>query len=811
MKRFFFFFAFVCIGLSVYAQVPHKFTYQAVVRNHSNELVTNNTISVTVTITHGLDGALMFKELHTAQTNANGLFTIQIGSGTIVSGAISDIDWALGSFFLTTTIDLGNLSVPIETTQELLSVPYALYALSSGNGEGPAGPQGVQGEQGPAGPAGPQGVQGEQGPVGPAGPQGIQGEQGPAGPAGPQGLQGEQGPAGPAGPQGIQGEQGPVGPAGPQGVQGEQGPQGVGIPQTLSISDYTLTISEGNSITLPSGFSGDYNDLTNLPEIPVNLSELNNDAGFLTRDSIGDWMQILTSDFQALLDRISALEEALENGGFEGGNGDDESNENADEDNNNDNQGGNNSAVSTVITAQACPGTPTVTDIDGNVYNTVMIGLQCWMRENLRTTRFADGVSIPFASDNESASEAYRYYPNSDSSLVVNYGYLYNWSAAMYGYDNNATQPTNFQGICPDGWHLPTAKEWNQLLTAVNINTEYLCNNQYYVHALSDSIGWNNASSSCQPGYDFANNNASGFSARPAGTIGESIGINAHFWCNAFNYAFRRSIVYNNVYPRALYTTKISAYSVRCIRDSVADPIPIQACPTTPTVTDIDGNVYNTVKIGSQCWMRESLRTTRAANGTLIPLAQYDEWGEMPYSTTAPYRYEPNNEYNNVADYGYLYNWPATSLGGTSNNDNQNSMQGICPNGWHIPNDSEWNELESFLYDYSGYVCTESTTNSIAKALASNSGWNSSTTPCAIGNDTSSNNLSGFSALPAGLRYSDRFSDFSESAFFWGSSNNYSSGTIMINLRHWDYSIEQYSGYLNYGISVRCVRNTPEN
>lgn len=138
-------------------------------------------------------------------------------------------------------------------------------------------------------------------------------------------------------------------------------------------------------------------------------------------------------------------------------------------------------------------------------------------------------------------------------------------------------------------------------------------------------------------------------------------------------------------------------------------------------------------------------------------------------------------------------------------------MQGICPNGWHIPNDSEWNELESFLYDYSGYVCTESTTNSIAKALASNSGWNSSTTPCAIGNDTSSNNLSGFSALPAGLRYSDRFSDFSESAFFWGSSNNYSSGTIMINLRHWDYSIEQYSGYLNYGISVRCVRNTPEN
>ena len=239
---------------AAFAQAPQKFTYQAVVRNESNTLVRGN-VGVRITILQGgANGTMVYQETHTTVTNANGLMKLEIGGGTVVNGDFATIDWADGPYFLKTETDPnGGTNYTIEGTQQLLSVPYALYAATSGNGEGPAGPQG---EQGPAGP------QGEQGPAGP------QGEQGPAGP------QGEQGPAGP------QGEQGPAGP---------QGDPGVGVAQTLSLEGNNLTISDGNTVTLPAGFSGDYDALTNtpqIPQIPENVSAFTNDAGYITMDSV---------------------------------------------------------------------------------------------------------------------------------------------------------------------------------------------------------------------------------------------------------------------------------------------------------------------------------------------------------------------------------------------------------------------------------------------------------------------------------------------------------------------------------------------
>ena len=257
---------------AAFAQAPQKFTYQAVVRNESNTLV-RGTVGVRITILQGgADGTIVYQETHTAVTNVNGLMTLQVGGGTVLNGDFASIDWANGPYFLKTETDpTGGTYYILENVQQLLSVPYALYAETSGNGEGPAGPQGEQGPAGPQGEQGPVGPQGEQGPAGP------QGEQGPAGP------QGEQGPAGP------QGEQGPTGPQGEQGPAGPQGEPGVGVAQTLSLDGNDLTISEGNTVTLPAGFSGDYNDLTNppqIPEIPENVSVFNNDAGYITMDSI---------------------------------------------------------------------------------------------------------------------------------------------------------------------------------------------------------------------------------------------------------------------------------------------------------------------------------------------------------------------------------------------------------------------------------------------------------------------------------------------------------------------------------------------
>ena len=119
---------------------------------------------------------------------------------------------------------------------------------------------------------------------------------------------------------------------------------------------------------------------------------------------------------------------------------------------------------------QPCLGAPTVTDIDGNVYNTVQLGNQCWMRENLRTTRFANGDSIlidpnpvPIYGWEDTNPNPYRYTPNNDSSVVSVYGYLYNWSALMRGDSCSYAVPSGVQGICPDGWHVPSFYEWEEL------------------------------------------------------------------------------------------------------------------------------------------------------------------------------------------------------------------------------------------------------------------------------------------------------------------------------------------------------------
>jgi uncharacterized protein (TIGR02145 family) len=99
----------------------------------------------------------------------------------------------------------------------------------------------------------------------------------------------------------------------------------------------------------------------------------------------------------------------------------------------------------------------TLTDIDGNIYNTVTIGTQVWMAENLKTTRYDDGTRIPLVTDNalwQRNSPAYCYYNNDSAAYKSVYGALYNWSAAV-----------GLRDVCPQGWHVPTDVEWTTLTT----------------------------------------------------------------------------------------------------------------------------------------------------------------------------------------------------------------------------------------------------------------------------------------------------------------------------------------------------------
>jgi len=187
---------------------------------------------------------------------------------------------------------------------------------------------------------------------------------------------------------------------------------------------------------------------------------------------------------------------------------------------------------------------------------------------------------------------------------------------------------------------------------------------------------------------------------------------------------------------------------------------PVSAGTNADTVTDIDGNVYHTVKIGNQVWTLENLRTTRFNDGTPIPLVtDKDKW----FMVMAPAYCWYENDFKNKDKYGALYNWFAVDT------------KKLVPKGWHIPSEAEWTILENYLIA-NGYNWDGSTTkNRIAKSLAANEDWippaystDTIGTPC---NDLSKNNRSGFSAFPSGSRsYNGKFMGGGRYAFWWSAT-----------------------------------------
>jgi uncharacterized protein (TIGR02145 family) len=133
MKKISFLIAFLLLTYSIQAQAPQKFSYQTVIRNSSNQLLIGQTVSIKISILQGsANGSAEYAERHTPQTNANGLATLEIGGGTLLSGNFANINWANGPFFVKTETDPnGGNNYTITNTSQLLSVPYALYSNST--------------------------------------------------------------------------------------------------------------------------------------------------------------------------------------------------------------------------------------------------------------------------------------------------------------------------------------------------------------------------------------------------------------------------------------------------------------------------------------------------------------------------------------------------------------------------------------------------------------------------------------------------------------------------------------------------------
>ena len=277
--------AHLLINSSIFAQAPQKMSYQAVIRNSNDSLLVSTPVGMRISLVQSSPtGIVVYSETQTATTNTNGLVSLQIGMGTAVSGTFAGIDWAAGPYYVKTETDLaGGTNYTIISSNELLSVPYALFSANGTPGPaGAQGPQGIAGTNGDDGATGPQGPIGLTGPQGPQGIAGTNGNDGATGAQGPIGLTGPQGPAGndgavgatgATGPQGIagtNGNDGATGPQGPQGIagtNGNDGPTGPQGPQGIS-----GTIGNDGA-TGPQGIAGtNGNDGATGPQGPIGLT-----------------------------------------------------------------------------------------------------------------------------------------------------------------------------------------------------------------------------------------------------------------------------------------------------------------------------------------------------------------------------------------------------------------------------------------------------------------------------------------------------------------------------------------------------------
>lgn len=520
-------------------------------------------------------------------------------------------------------------------------------------------------------------------------------------------------------------------------------------------------------------------------------------------------------------------------------------------------------------------------DIDGNTYQTIKIGNQTWLSENLKVIHYHNGDNIPNITDNSEWSSqtnaAYCWQNNDEVTYKNTYGALYNW----YAVNDN-------RNLCPAGWHIPNESE-------LIILSNFLGGESVAGGKLKST----RTEPEAMPRWDLPNtgaNNFSGFNGLPGGVryydgSFEDSEQNGLWWGevasgtdNALSFLLQCNTITLNIYSGVINSFGLSAgYSARCIRNSIStanlstaiateitctsaicggeiysdggsgisvrgicwstSPMPTLSnnytidgsgigvftsdlnglTPNTVyyfrsyatnsigtaygeifsfttlvdlsnSVVDIDGNVYHTVNIGTQTWMAENLKTTKYRDGSNIEYPQNNtEWGS---NTSGAYAWYNNNiSYKNT--YGALYNYYAVT-----------NESGLCPAGWHMPNDSEWTVLTNYI--------TGGTTSG-GRRLKSCRQVNS---PLGVSCNTNihprwdyySSSLYGtdnyeFSGLPGGYRSGNGYLYIGRDCYLW-SSTEYNSGTAFWrNLYYGSDNVNRAYSSKNIGLSVRCVKD----
>lgn len=226
-------------------------------------------------------------------------------------------------------------------------------------------------------------------------------------------------------------------------------------------------------------------------------------------------------------------------------------------------------------------------------------------------------------------------------------------------------------------------------------------------------------------------------------------------------------------------------------------------------VTDIDGNIYQTINLGTQTWMVENLKTTRYRNGDLIGTTATD-YLSIIAENSPKYQWSYGGVESNVNIFGRLYTWYAAT-----------DSRDIAPEGWHLPSDSDFYFLENYLYQ-NGYNYTyDFTNNELGKSVASSSLWvldyiddgidfpHPDTRIDIIGCN-SNNNFSFFNALPAGLRYSDgTYGYLQYGTDFWSSTEYSKVEAFGRELTNVNSNFHRCYISKNDGCSIRCIKDSP--
>ena len=490
-----------------------------------------------------------------------------------------------------------------------------------------------------------------------------------------------------------------------------------------------------------------------------------------------------------------------------------------------------------------------IADIDGNLYDTVTIGNQTWMKQNLKVSKYRNGDIIPNGLSDSlwstTTNGAISVYNNSIINDSV-YGKLYNGYAVE-----------DPRGLCPVNWHIPSQIEWQslELFLGGNIIAGGAMKESGFSHWVSPNYGANNSS---------------GFTGLPGGGRSfngsySSIGYNGNWYSSTkvtstTAIGFWLSSITNISYQNS--GNKNFGFSVRCIKDRLSNinttsvstlsnnsatcvgnitsaggdtvtargvvwstnPNPTIALTTkttngggigsfTASITglttsttyyvrayatnisgtaygneisftttnlpaDIDGNIYDTVVVGSQTWLKQDLKVSRYRNGDAIPqITNSTTWGNL---TSGAFCWYNNDSITYNAVYGKLYNWYVIA-----------DSRGICPVGWHVPTPSQFSQTINYLGG--------GTVAGGAMKEAGTSHWNSPNV---------ATNSSRFTGLPCGERFTN-FSGIGQLNWWWifnplDLTNGEALGVINGDANFYGFSNPSNK---TAGWSIRCVKD----